>query len=116
MEVDHHSHTQVPVPHGKQSPVPKKWDTGWAKDPVWIFRRQEKLLTPGGIRTPDFLAHSPLTLLTPYHLKHVLYLNLYIADVVPHHMPVFSPVRRSYWKLQLWNYEPVPGNFAVQSI
>jgi hypothetical protein len=39
-------------PPGKGPPVPIGKDAGWAPEPVWIQRLEEKSFAPAGDRTP----------------------------------------------------------------
>jgi hypothetical protein len=40
------------LPPGKGPPVPIVQEAGWAPEPVWTQRLEEKILCPAGNRTP----------------------------------------------------------------
>jgi hypothetical protein len=40
------------LPRGKDPPVPIVQEAGWAPEPVWTQRLEEKSLAPAGDRTP----------------------------------------------------------------
>jgi hypothetical protein len=46
-------------PPGKGPPVPTIQDAGWAPEPVWTQRIEEKSFTPAGDRTPLAWSSSP---------------------------------------------------------
>jgi hypothetical protein len=46
-------------PPGKGPPVPIGQEAGWAPEPVWTQRLQEKSFTPAGDRTPIARSSSP---------------------------------------------------------
>ena len=39
-------------------PLPNKWETGWAPEPVWKFWRREEPFTSAGVGIPN---HPPCT-------------------------------------------------------
>jgi hypothetical protein len=43
-------------------PLLTKQEAGWAKQPVWTNRRNEKSLVPDGTRTPNHPAQSLVTI------------------------------------------------------
>ena len=43
--------------------VPVEQDAGWASEMFWAVWRQERTLSPAGIRTPDHLARRLVTTL-----------------------------------------------------
>jgi hypothetical protein len=47
------------LPPGKGPPVPIGQGTGWAPEPVWTQRLQEKSFAPAGDRTPIARSSSP---------------------------------------------------------
>jgi hypothetical protein len=49
MEVSGQRH---PLPPGKGPPVPIVQEAGWAPEPVWLQRLEEKSSAPVGDRTP----------------------------------------------------------------
>jgi hypothetical protein len=48
----HHHATAALLPPGKGSPVPIGQEAGWAPEPVWTQRIEEKSFAPAGNRTP----------------------------------------------------------------
>jgi hypothetical protein len=47
------------LPPGKGPPVPIGQEVGWAPEPVWTQRLQEKFFAPAGNRTPIARSSSP---------------------------------------------------------
>jgi hypothetical protein len=47
------------LPLGKGPPVPIGQETGWAPEPVWTQRIEEKSFAPAGNRTPIARSSSP---------------------------------------------------------
>jgi hypothetical protein len=47
------------LPPGKGPPVPIGQEAGWAPEPVWIQRLEEKSFAPTGDRTPIARSSSP---------------------------------------------------------
>jgi hypothetical protein len=47
------------LPPGKGPPVPIVQEAGWAPEPVWTQRLEEKSLVPAGDRTPIARSSSP---------------------------------------------------------
>jgi hypothetical protein len=47
------------LPAGKESPVPTVQEAGWAPEPVWTQRLQEKSFAPAGDRTSIAQSSSP---------------------------------------------------------
>jgi hypothetical protein len=60
MEVSGQRHAPAALyPPGKGPPVPIVQEAGWAPEPVWAQRLEEKSSTPAGDRTSDHLVvHS----------------------------------------------------------
>jgi hypothetical protein len=44
---------------GKGPPIPSVQETGWAPEPVWTQRLEEKSFVPAGDRTPIARVSSP---------------------------------------------------------
>jgi hypothetical protein len=55
------------LPRGKGPPVPIGQEAGWAPDPIWTQRLQEKSFAPVGNRTP--IARRPARSQTLYSLS-----------------------------------------------
>jgi hypothetical protein len=51
------------LPPGKGPPVPIGQEAGWAPEPVWTQRLEEKSFAPAGDRTPIARSSSPDTIL-----------------------------------------------------
>jgi hypothetical protein len=49
------------LPPGKGPPIPIVQEAGWAPEPVWTQRLEEKSFTPAGDRTPIARSSSPLS-------------------------------------------------------
>jgi hypothetical protein len=49
----------TPLPPGKGPPVPIVQEAGWAPEPVWTQRLEEKFFAPAGDRTPIARSSSP---------------------------------------------------------
>jgi hypothetical protein len=47
------------LPPGKGAPVPTVQEAGWASEPVWTQRLEEKSFAPAGDRTPIARSSSP---------------------------------------------------------
>jgi hypothetical protein len=47
------------LPPGKGPPVPIVQEAGWASEPVWTERIEEKSFAPAGDRTPIARSSSP---------------------------------------------------------
>jgi hypothetical protein len=47
------------LPPGKGPPVPTVQEAGWAPEPVWTQRIEEKSFAPAGDRTPIARSSSP---------------------------------------------------------
>jgi hypothetical protein len=47
------------LPPGKEPPVPIVQEAGWAPEPVWTQRIEEKPFAPAGDRTPIARSSSP---------------------------------------------------------
>jgi hypothetical protein len=47
------------LPPGKRPPVPIVQEAGWAPEPVWTQRVQEKYFAPAGDGTPIARSSSP---------------------------------------------------------
>jgi hypothetical protein len=47
------------LPPGKGPPVPIVQEAGWAPEPVWTQRPEEKSFAPAGDRTPIARSSSP---------------------------------------------------------
>jgi hypothetical protein len=47
------------LPPGKGPPVPTGQEAGWASQPVWTQRIEEKTFAPAGDRTPIARSSSP---------------------------------------------------------
>jgi len=47
------------LPPGKGPPVPIVQEAGWAREPVWTQRLEEKSSAPAGDRTPIARSSSP---------------------------------------------------------
>jgi hypothetical protein len=61
------------LPPGKGPPVPIVQEAGWAPEPVWAQRIEEKSFAPAGDRTPIARSSSPqsdtiLSKLTRLHM------------------------------------------------
>jgi hypothetical protein len=54
----HHAPAAL-LPPGKGPPVPIVQEAGWASEPVWTQRLQEKSFAPAGDRTPIARPSSP---------------------------------------------------------
>jgi hypothetical protein len=54
----HHAPAAL-LPPGKGPPVPIGQEAGWAPEPVWTQRLQEKFFAPAGNRTPIARSSSP---------------------------------------------------------
>jgi hypothetical protein len=54
----HHAPAAL-LPPGKGPPVPIGQEAGWAPQPVWTQRLQEKFFAPAGDRTPIARSTSP---------------------------------------------------------
>jgi hypothetical protein len=48
---------------GKEALIPFEQEVGWAPEPVWMFWKREKSLTPARILTLDHPACSLVTIL-----------------------------------------------------
>jgi hypothetical protein len=44
---------------GKGPPIPIEQEAGWATEPVWTHRIEEKSFVPAGDRTPIALSSNP---------------------------------------------------------
>jgi hypothetical protein len=54
----HHAPVAL-LPPGKGAPVPIVQEAGWAPEPVWTQRLEEKSFAPAGDRTPIARSSSP---------------------------------------------------------
>jgi hypothetical protein len=67
----HHAPTAI-LPPGKGPPVPIVQEAGWAPEPVWTQRLEEKSFVSAGDRTPIARSSSPWsdTILPELHRLH----------------------------------------------
>jgi hypothetical protein len=59
MRVSGQRHAPAALPPGKGSPVPIGQEAGWAPEPVWTQRLEEKSFDPAGDRNPIARSSSP---------------------------------------------------------
>jgi hypothetical protein len=45
-------HSPTALSPEKESPIPIRWDAGWAPDPVWTLWKREKCIALAGNGTP----------------------------------------------------------------
>jgi hypothetical protein len=95
MGVSGQHHAPVALCLGKGPPVPIVQEAGWASEPVWTQRLEEKFFASAGDRTPISRSSSPWsdTILTelpggPYVLMHIyIHTHIYIYTHTYMYMP-----------------------------
>jgi hypothetical protein len=98
---------------GKGSPVPIVQETGWAPEPVWTQRLEEKFFAPVGDGTPIAWSSSPLsdTILT--ELPQLLFLSTVICKTWIISGGIFvKPI--PFWSRELISSSPICDNLPLR--